>query len=86
MVITCKVRQFLARVRRMYEALPLAMEDMFENPLKIPNDGTLPDASKIGKIVKVEFNVDQEGNPNINGTTKITRTVIPKETAPILFD
>ena len=73
-----EVRQFLARVRRMYEALPLAMEDLFENPTKLPNDGSLPDHLKIGKIVKVKFKVDHQGNPNINGAKTITRTVIPK--------
>ena len=50
------------------------MDNMFENPEPIPTNGTLPDYAKIGKITKVEFKVDQNGNPNINGVNTIVRT------------
>ena len=56
------------------------MENLFENPIPIPTDGTLPDHSKVGKPTQVQFRVDSEGNPNINGSNVITRTVIPKAT------
>ena len=75
-----EVRQFLQRVRRMYEALPEAMQNLFENPIAIPTDGTLPDHAKVGKVTQVQFRVDNEGHPNINGSNVITRTVIPKAT------
>ena len=64
----------------MYEALPLAMENMFENPIKIPSDGAIEQEwhTKIGKAVKVEFKVNPDGTPNQNGSKTITRTIIPK--------
>ena len=64
----------------MYEALPEAMQNLFENPIAIPTDGTLPDHAKVGKVTQVQFRVDNEGHPNINGSNVITRTVIPKAT------
>ena len=79
-----EVRQFLQRVRRMYEALPLAMENMFENPIRIPVDGGVEQDwhTKIGKAVKVEFKVNPDGTPNQNGSKTITRTIIPKAGFP----
>ena len=64
----------------MYEALPLAMENMFENPIRIPVDGGVEQDwhTKIGKAVKVEFKVNPDGTPNQNGSKTITRTIIPK--------
>ena len=74
---SAEVKQFLRIVRKMYQALPEAMDMLFENPIEIQPE-TIPDENRIGQTTKISYH-DESGTGN-----RLTRTVIPKATNSLL--